>query len=316
MSQGLLIANILGNGLKSFTDSYQAAQDRQIRQGQNDALLALRRRQMEQQEERLKSQQEHQEKIEGFRERDQRLKEADSGVQYDPKTKGFIQVGTPRWKQDIDYREEKFRTRPQKLNAQNKVAEADAMGTRADSLRKEFSGLKVVQQMQDIDTSMLKIEKAAKNPSAAGDLSLIFGYMRMLDPGSTVREGEFANAQNAAGVPDRIRNMYNRTISGERLNPDQRNDFLSQSYGLYNSHVEGFSKVKSQYDSIAKKRGLPLDEVTGIYNFGQKQLQTEKPSQATPPQTQKQKVAPGQIVKIKGRAFRVLEDGDSLEPVQ
>lgn len=73
------------------------------------------------------------------------------------------------------------------------------------------------------------IRAAAQNPSAAGDLALIFSYMRMLDPGSTVREGEFANAQNAAGVPDQIRNAYNRMVSGERLNPRQRADFVRQA---------------------------------------------------------------------------------------
>jgi len=39
----------------------------------------------------------------------------------------------------------------------------------------------------------------------------------MLDPGSVVRESEFATAQNAAGVPDQVRNMYNKVLSGTRL---------------------------------------------------------------------------------------------------
>jgi len=34
--------------------------------------------------------------------------------------------------------------------------------------------------------------------------------MKILDPGSVVREGEFATAQNSAGIPERIRAKYNR----------------------------------------------------------------------------------------------------------
>ena len=47
---------------------------------------------------------------------------------------------------------------------------------------------------------------AAKDapPSGASDIALLYGYMKVLDPGSTVREGEFATASNAGGIPDKI----------------------------------------------------------------------------------------------------------------
>ena len=38
-------------------------------------------------------------------------------------------------------------------------------------------------------------------PDAAGDMALIFSYMKMLDPNSTVREGEYATAQDAGSIP-------------------------------------------------------------------------------------------------------------------
>lgn len=83
-----------------------------------------------------------------------------------------------------------------------------------------------------------KVAAATKNPSAAGDLALIFNFMKILDPGSVVREGEFATAQNAASVPDRVRNMYNRVMSGERLNPDQRQDFIEQAGNIFKSQLQ------------------------------------------------------------------------------
>jgi hypothetical protein len=92
--------------------------------------------------------------------------------------------------------------------------------------------------------------------TAVGDLSLIFGYMKMLDPGSVVREGEFATAQNATGVPERIQNIYNKVISGERLNASQRNSFKGQAKKLYESAGEQETVVRQGLERIAKGYGL------------------------------------------------------------
>jgi hypothetical protein len=92
--------------------------------------------------------------------------------------------------------------------------------------------------------------------TAVGDLSLIFGYMKMLDPGSVVREGEFATAQNATGVPERIQNIYNKVVSGERLNASQRNSFKGQAKKLYESAGEQETVVRQGLERIAKGYGL------------------------------------------------------------
>ncbi len=97
--------------------------------------------------------------------------------------------------------------------------------------------------------------------TAVGDLSLIFGYMKMLDPGSVVREGEFATAQNAAGVPERIMNVYNKVASGERLNKSQREAFKGQAKGLYNSALEGEKTVRTGLERIAKGYGLKTENI-------------------------------------------------------
>jgi hypothetical protein len=93
-------------------------------------------------------------------------------------------------------------------------------------------------------------------PDAAGDLSLIFAYMKMLDPGSVVREGEFANAQNAAGVPEKIRNLFNKAARGERLGDDQRQAFKSQAEAIYKESAALAAPRVKFYTDIAQRRGL------------------------------------------------------------
>ena len=101
----------------------------------------------------------------------------------------------------------------------------------------------------------------ASEDSAVGDLSLIFGYMKMLDPASVVREGEFATAQNAAGVPERIQNIYNRVASGERLAPSQRQSFKGQAGKLYSTAQKQEAEIRSGIDRIAKGYGLNTDNI-------------------------------------------------------
>ena len=150
-----------------------------------------------------------------------------------------------------------------------KAAEAKAAGggvstTDVDKVRKEFNALPAVKQYHDVAIAVDKMKNAAKVPSAAGDLSLIFAFMKTLDPTSTVREGEFANAQNATGVPERVLNEYNRVMSGERLNEAQRADFLTQADHFLAAHKSAYDAAAESYGGLATRRGMaPGDVVMG-----------------------------------------------------
>jgi hypothetical protein len=109
---------------------------------------------------------------------------------------------------------------------------------------------------------------AAQDPSAAGDLSLIFAYMKMLDPGSVVREGEFATAQNSAGIPDRIRNVYNKAISGERLAPNQRLDFVKQARAIYGASKQRQDQLVKTFTTRALRAKVPVELVVIDYGAG------------------------------------------------
>lgn len=122
------------------------------------------------------------------------------------------------------------------------------------TLRKEFEGSPEAKQFKTVEDSYKVISSI--EPSPAGDLSLIFSYMKMLDPGSTVREGEFANAQNAGSVPDRIYNMYNKIISGERLNDAQRTDFKNQAKQLYITRQKAYGEAANKYRTMGSQYKL------------------------------------------------------------
>lgn len=102
-----------------------------------------------------------------------------------------------------------------------------------------------------------KINASSGDPSPAGDLSLIFAYMKMLDPTSVVREGEFATAANAGSAFERIGATYNKVLNGQRLTSAQRTDFLNTAKSLYSVAEKQQSQVDSTYSARAQQFGIP-----------------------------------------------------------
>lgn len=137
-----------------------------------------------------------------------------------------------------------------------------------DALRKEVTMLPATKAMTDISTAYEKIISAPK--TAAGDMTRIFGFMKIQDPGSTVREGEYANAQNAASLPERVRSAYNRTVDGEKLTDIQRADFENTAKQLAEAQFSTYNEyIKPQKEAI-KQRGLDESLILPSFSFNKR----------------------------------------------
>jgi len=130
------------------------------------------------------------------------------------------------------------------------------------SLRKEFNAES--KTFKDISGSYAKV--LGTDPTAAGDVSLIFQYMKMLDPGSVVREGEQATAAEARGVPEGILSLYNRLVTGERLTAPQREDFRNQAQNIYYNALEDQSLNVIRYTGIAEDKGFKPSNIVFDYS--------------------------------------------------
>lgn len=151
-------------------------------------------------------------------------------------------------------------------NDQRRV-EREVTGDQA-ALRKEFDTRADVKRFGDVRAAREQIRALATNSAnatAQDDLALIFSFMRALDPGSVVREGEFATAQNAAGVPEQIRNQFNRLVSGERLSPQQRREFGQTADRLYKAERETYNAQATRYRQLAEAQGINPDFVARRY---------------------------------------------------
>jgi len=128
--------------------------------------------------------------------------------------------------------------------------------------RDEFNTLTKPHQL--MESAFNKVQAAFDpkvEPSPANDLAGIYATMRSYDPNSTVREGEFATAQNAGSVPTSIINAYNKALNGERLTPGQRADFLNSSRQQYKASAEQAQKYYDRYSTMAKRQGINAENV-------------------------------------------------------
>ena len=119
-------------------------------------------------------------------------------------------------------------------------------------LRREYSDQ--AKGYQDVKSAYSRV--LAAEPTATGGITKIFSYMKMLDPTSVVREGEYATAQNATGVPQRFINMYNKALSGDGLSDQQRREIDSQSKKLYTQARTQEATIRKGVERIAKGYGL------------------------------------------------------------
>jgi len=104
--------------------------------------------------------------------------------------------------------------------------------------------------------------QGAKAMNASSQIAMVFAFMKMLDPTSVVRESEYATAANAAGVPERIRNLWNKLQEGVFLTPTQIDNMLAEAREQAGRSKTEQDKTIEQYRRKAKRRGLNPDAVT------------------------------------------------------
>lgn len=223
---------------------------------------------------------------------------------------------------DQEWKRREFQLQERNVNSQIGARNAEAAAANRpggmnnttfdniSGLRREF--VSATKTYTDVRDAYGRIQVSAKNPSAAGDMSLIFNYMKMLDPGSTVREGEFATAEQATGIPQRIVNYYNKAQSGQRLNPEQRNDFVNRAGSLFNRQNETYLSTKKNYEGLAKKFGFDPSLVTFDQSGGIVGPQATPPPPAPAPQQVQRPIITGP----NGEKMQLNAAGTAWEPMR
>lgn len=139
-----------------------------------------------------------------------------------------------------------------------KALESKTFG-QSNKLRTQYLGLN--KTFRNVRNSYARIQASSEQPSAAGDLALIFNYMKMLDPTSVVRESEFATAAATGSWGNRLKAAGLRMLEGKRLSPEMRKDFVDRSSELFKRSRAQYKQTQDVYSDLAEGFGLDPKQV-------------------------------------------------------
>jgi len=154
----------------------------------------------------------------------------------------------------------------------------------ANTLRDEYNT--ITKDFRTVQDAYNKIQSTSN--TGAGDMSLLYSYVKLLDPGSVVRESEFATAAASGSFGEQIQGAVSRIMSGERLPDSLRNAFKSEATRIYQGQKVSFDNAGKAYSEIAKRNGINPDDVIVPYATA---LPTQPPVHSAPP-------ASGKVLKF------------------
>jgi hypothetical protein len=109
------------------------------------------------------------------------------------------------------------------------------------------------------------LDKATTSPAAT--LAAATKFMKLLDPGSVVRESELGMALAASGVLDRMANYHNTLLRGKVLTPQQTQDFRNITNQIYQAAQQQQVQIDGNYRKQAETYRLRPDMI--VQDLGQ-----------------------------------------------
>jgi len=122
---------------------------------------------------------------------------------------------------------------------------------------------KATKSIKESRINYAKMEEAVESADGPGDLALVFSFMKMLDPGSVVRESEFSAAQNTAGLFQKLLVAAENIQKGDLLSPEQRQSFLELSKKFLEGGNKSMIKIRRNKGLQVKSYNLNAANVFG-----------------------------------------------------
>ena len=138
------------------------------------------------------------------------------------------------------------------------------------ALGKSFKAEPIYKDYSDMQSAFGQVVSSLSAGTPIGDVAGATKIMKLLDPGSVVRESELAIAMAASGRMDRLQNYFSNMMSGQKLTPTQRDDFKALANELYAAAGDAYNKKRNEYRGFGE-----------AYNF--KNLDTALGAPATIP---------------------------------
>lgn len=121
------------------------------------------------------------------------------------------------------------------------------------------------------------MQTAVANPSPQGDTALLYSFFKVLDPESTVREGEIDMVKASRSIPDQFKGYAQRLAGGGTLLPSERQDLLNQAARQVQGRIPRAQSDLKAYRENAGRLNLDPDLYAPDPYAGLKFGEKEKP---------------------------------------
>jgi hypothetical protein len=99
--------------------------------------------------------------------------------------------------------------------------------------------------------------------------------MKMLDPGSVVRETEFATARDTAGLFAQLENRLQKAQNGQLLQPEQRKQYVSLAKQYLEAAQKKAEQEKKDLNAVVKNYKLNPENVFGVSQQAAPQVESQ-----------------------------------------
>jgi hypothetical protein len=136
-----------------------------------------------------------------------------------------------------------------------------------NALRGEFNreSRKIREGLRDLDRFAAPVQRslqAGGRPSPSDEFALIYAFNKALDPGSTVREGEFKNSRSVgAGIADRAFLLLQNWRSGKQLADKQIQEMMDTIGRARASSMQSLQDMSREYRGLAINYGIEPSRV-------------------------------------------------------
>lgn len=131
------------------------------------------------------------------------------------------------------------------------------------NLKKMFSGEPIYKDFNDMQSAFKQVKSSLAQENPIGDVAAATKIMKLLDPGSVVRESELGISMAAAGKMDRLQNYVTNWTQGTKLTPTQRQDFQNLANELYAAAGQTYNNKRNEYVDFASKYNLDPTKALG-----------------------------------------------------
>lgn len=136
-----------------------------------------------------------------------------------------------------------------------------------NAFRDDWTSLPEIKDYNGVSRAYSTIIASAQERTGSGDIALITGLQKLLDPNSVVREQEFSTAANAGGTLAWLKSLQANFSEGDILEPGVREQIVDMARAVMREAEDRRRQADAQWGGIAERAGMSPDDVMPITRY-------------------------------------------------